>query len=154
MAKEALFNILNNHYYFNELTVIDLFAGTGNMSFEFASRGTERILSVDADQGCILFITKTAEELGFKIDTQRSDVFKFLAHHTTQADIIFADPPYQLSLEEFTKIPELVFGNSLLSDQGTLIVEHPKQIDLSHGQNFKNARKYGGSVFSFFVAPE
>jgi 16S rRNA (guanine(966)-N(2))-methyltransferase RsmD len=154
MAKEALFNILNNNYYFNELTVIDLFAGTGNMSYEFASRGTEHILCVDADQGCIQFIAKTAEELGFKIDTLRSDVFKFLAQQTTQADIIFADPPYQLSLEEFTKIPALVFGNSLLSAQGTLIIEHPRQIDLSHRPNFKSARKYGGSVFSFFEASE
>ncbi len=152
MAKEALFNILNNHYYFEDLTVIDLFSGTGNIGYEFASRGTKHILCVDDDPGCIQFIAKTAQELGFTMETQRSDVFKFLTQHTAKADIIFADPPYKLSLEEFTKITELVFRNSLLADQGTLIIEHPKQLDFSGIDNFKRARKYGGSVFSFFEA--
>jgi len=56
MAKEALFNILNNLYYFNNITVLDLFSGTGNISFEFGSRGTENITAVDAHFGCIKYI--------------------------------------------------------------------------------------------------
>ena len=78
MAKEGLFNILNNQFYFDDISVLDLFSGTGNISYEFASRGTSRITAVDADYGCIQFIEKTSEDFQMGIRPQKSDVFSFL----------------------------------------------------------------------------
>ena len=155
MSKEALFNILNNGFYFDEISVLDLFSGTGSISYEFASRGTVNITAVDEDFGCIKFINKTAEEFEMQIQAIKSDVFKFLETTKLQATVIFADPPYSFSLEQFSKIPDLIFQNKILQDEGILIVEHPKQIDLSILPNFSYCKNYGGSVFSFFeVNPE
>ncbi|GGH42905.1 methyltransferase [Mangrovimonas yunxiaonensis] len=150
MAKEALFNILNNTYYFDELSVLDLFAGTGNISFEFASRGTTQITAVDAHYGCIKFINQTAESFGMNIHTVKSDVFKFLTQSHGKHTIIFADPPYDFPQESFNKIPQLVFENDLLEDNGYVIVEHSKHTNLSALENFSHAKNYGGCVFSFF----
>lgn len=150
MAKEALFNILNNLYYFDDISVLDLFAGSGNISYEFASRGTSKIISVDQDYGCIKFINETASSFGMSIQTIKSDVFKFLEKTTQKSTIIFADPPYEFSLDEFSKIPELVFKSNLLEEDGVLIVEHSKHTDLSHLTNFKYSKSYGGNRFSFF----
>ncbi|GMN11850.1 16S rRNA (guanine(966)-N(2))-methyltransferase RsmD [Croceitalea sp. MTPC9] len=150
MAKEALFNILNNRYFFEDLSVLDLFSGTGNISFEFASRGSGNITAVDGHTGCIRFISKTSTELNFEIDTVKSDVFKFLERTKNKYDIIFADPPYDLGLDKFSKIPELVFSNGLLLEEGALIIEHAEQTDLSELSHFTEKRKYGSSVFSFF----
>ena len=150
MAKEALFNILNNTYYFDEISVLDLFSGTGSISYEFASRGTETITAVDEDFGCIKFINKTAEEFEMSIQTFKSDVFKFLETTKMQATVIFADPPYAFSLDQFSRIPALIFENQILQNDGVLIVEHAKQTDLSDLPNFSYAKNYGGSVFSFF----
>lgn len=153
MAKEALFNILNNNYYFDELTVLDLFAGTGNIGYEFGSRGTTNITAVDGDFGCVQFIDKTSKELELNITAIKNDVFNYLEKTKVKSDIIFADPPYDLPLEDFEKIPTLIFKNELLLEDGTLIIEHAKQTDLSHLENFVKNRKYGGSVFSFFELP-
>ena len=150
MAKEALFNILNNQYYFDSVSVLDLFAGTGNISYEFASRGTEQITCVDQDFGCIRFINETAESFEMSIQTIKSDVFKFLEKAKQQHTIIFADPPYDFPVEEFTKIPELVFKNSLLKNEGVLIIEHSKHTNLSHLENYSYSKSYGGNMFSFF----
>ncbi|MEM9076727.1 MAG: RsmD family RNA methyltransferase [Bacteroidota bacterium] len=150
MAKEGLFNILNNRYYLEDLKILDLFSGTGNISFEFASRGTQSIIAVDSYAGCVQFISKTAKELVLPIHAIKSDVFKFLERTSEKAHIIFADPPYNLSLEDFEKIVQLVFGRQLLLEDGLLILEHSDQTDLSHFDDFSEARKYGGSVFSFF----
>jgi 16S rRNA (guanine966-N2)-methyltransferase len=150
MAKEALFNILNNDYYLPDLSILDLFSGTGNIAFEFGSRGCNKIIAVDADQGCVKFITATTEKLELSITAIKSDVFSYLAKTTTKHNIIFADPPYDLALEDFEKIPELVFSRDLIEEDGLLIVEHSKHTDLSKLPNFSKQRKYGGSVFSFF----
>lgn len=150
MAKEALFNILNNSFYFDELSVLDLFAGTGNISYEFASRGTQNIICVDENYGCIKFINETAEAFEMPISTIKNDVFKFLESSKGNYDIIFADPPYDFSLEYFSKIPELVFKNELLDPNGLLIVEHSKHTDLSQLANFSFSKSYGGNMFSFF----
>ncbi|WP_341215119.1 16S rRNA (guanine(966)-N(2))-methyltransferase RsmD [uncultured Wocania sp.] len=150
MAKESLFNIINNNFYFSDISVLDLFAGTGNISYEFASRGTEQITSVDQDFGCIKFINKTAETFKMPISTIKSDVFKFLEKTTLQAHIIFADPPYSFSEELFSKIPELIFQNNLLLEEGLLIIEHSKHTNLSNLIHFSYSKSYGGNVFSFF----
>ncbi len=150
MAKEALFNILNNQYHFQNLAVLDLFSGTGNIAYEFAARGSKPITAVDANYDCVKFIKKTSAELDFPITTIKSDVFKYLEKAAGKNDIIFADPPYNIDLSEFEKIVQLVFENKLLNDDGLLIVEHSKHSDLSHIENFRDQRRYGGSVFSFF----
>ncbi|MEP2058644.1 MAG: RsmD family RNA methyltransferase [Maribacter litoralis] len=150
MAKESLFNILNNSYYFPDLKVLDLFTGTGNISYEFSSRGVEDILAVDAHAGCIDFIDKTVTLLDMNIRTLKSDVFSFLQRNTEKFDIIFADPFYDMDLSDFEKLPQLVFENELLLEDGVLIIEHSNHTCLVELPHYKNSRKYGGSVFSFF----
>lgn len=149
MAKEGLFNILNNSYYFDEIRVLDLFSGTGNISYEFASRGTEQILCVDQNFNCVKFIQKTAKELGFDaINAVQSDAFEFIEKHSQEHDIIFADAPYDL--EGLEQIVETVFEKKLLSTHGVLIIEHPKEQDFSELPYFANKRRYGNVNFSFF----
>ncbi|CAM1340307.1 16S rRNA (guanine(966)-N(2))-methyltransferase RsmD [Tenacibaculum amylolyticum] len=150
MAKESLFNILNNLYYFDNITVLDLFAGTGNISYEFASRGTENIYAVDAHFNCVKFINKTADELEMNITTFKSDVYKFLEKTAINADVVFADPPYDFEEAQFLKIVDLVFENDLLNEEGVLIVEHSKHTNLSNHEKFSYDKRYGGNVFSFF----
>ena len=96
MSKEALFNVLNNYFDFEGLKILDLFSGTGNISYEFASRGSQNITSVDADFGCIKFIKQTATEFDFNIAAIKSDIFAFIEKCQSSYDIIFADPPYAL----------------------------------------------------------
>lgn len=150
MSKEALFNILRNLIHISGINVLELFAGSGNMSYEFGSRGAGSILAVDEHMPCIAFIKKTAQELDLPIDTVKADVFKFLENHKVQYDIIFADPPYALEQSEFLSIPDQVLKNKMLKEDGILIIEHSKHTDLSSHQSFDNARRYGGTVFSFF----
>jgi 16S rRNA (guanine(966)-N(2))-methyltransferase RsmD len=153
MAKEALFNIINNHFYFDELTVLDLFSGTGSISYEFASRGTEQITAVDENFGCIKFINETAESFEMPITTIKADVFKFLESTQIKATLIFADPPYAFTDEQFSKIPALIFENKILEDDGLLIVEHSKHTDLSNLNWYSYSKSYGGNMFSFFEYP-
>jgi len=152
-AKEALFNILNNRYDFTTLSVIDLFAGAGSISYEFASRGARSIISVDQDSRCIRFIKKIAEE--WKLDCIHpivSDVFKYLKRSTQQADIIFADPPFELKQTE--ELPDLILDKNLLNPGGCLIVEHQsKRVLESKHQPFE-VRKYGNCAFSFYKVDE
>ncbi|QYJ67909.1 16S rRNA (guanine(966)-N(2))-methyltransferase RsmD [Flavobacterium litorale] len=150
MSKEALFNILNNYYDFEGLKVLDLFSGTGNLSYEFASRGAENITAVDADFGCVKYIKQTANEFDFNISAIKSDVYKFLERATLRYDIIVADPPYNFTQQEFEKIAQLIFDNNLLSEEGMLIIEHSKHTTLEHVTNWSFSKKYGGSIFSFF----
>ena len=150
MSKEALFNVLNNHFNFQELKVLDLFSGTGNISYEFASRGCEPIICVDGDFGCIKFIKQTANEFDFNITAIKSDVFKFLEKHSANYDLIFADPPYGIDQKEFEKLVGLVFEQELLNEEGMMIIEHSKHTKLNHLTNFSFQKNYGGSVFSFF----
>ena len=150
MAKEALFNIINNSYYFDSITVIDLFSGTGNISYEFASRGTQNIYAIDANYNCIKYISTTAKELDLEINTFKSDVYKFIDKTSIQADIIFADPPYNFEVEKFLEIVDTVFSKNLLKEEGVLIIEHSKQTDLSTHEKHSYDKRYGGNVFSFF----
>ncbi len=150
MAKEALFNILNNLYYLDSISVIDLFSGTGNISYEFGSRSCQNIVAVDAHFGCVKFIKSTTTDLNLPIDVVKSDVFKFLSRTKLTADIIFADPPYDFSQEQFENIVNLVVENQLVKEDGLLIIEHSKQTKFENHPHFSYAKKYGGNVFSFF----
>lgn len=150
MAKESLFNILNNLYYFDALSVIDLFSGTGNISYEFASRGAEKVTAVDANYNCIKYISSTAKELDLDITTYKSDVYKFLEKTPLQADVIFADPPYDFEVEKFLDIADAIFSREILLENGILIIEHSKHTDLSNHKFHSYDKRYGGNVFSFF----
>ena len=108
MAKESLFNILRNRYSFSTISVLDLFAGTGNISYEFASRGAKAITAVDANAGCARFIQQTSEQLEMNINVIKADVYGYLSRAAEQHDLIFADPPYDFETTEFIKIVDLI----------------------------------------------
>ena len=150
MSKEALFNVLNNHFNFEGLKVLDLFAGTGNISYEFASRGCTPITSVDGDFGCVKFIKQVATEYDFNIAATKSDVYSYLEKCKTSYDIIFADPPYGFEQKTFERIIELVFERELLNADGMMVIEHSKYTKLNHMIHFSFQKSYGGSIFSFF----
>ena len=114
------------------------------------NQGAKNITAVDGFPGCVRYISKTAQELEFSISPVKSDVFKFLEATPEKFDLIFADPPYDFSTEQFLKIADLVFEKQLLLDDGVLIIEHSDQSNLSEHHQFSEQRKYGGSIFSFF----
>lgn len=149
-AKEGLFNILRNRIYFDEISVLDLFAGTGNISFEFASRGVPAIVAVDSHLGCTNYIEKVATEFEFPIIVHKAEAEKYLDRETRQYDVVFADPPYDFDRDSLAVLVSKVFKNNLLAPEGVMIVEHAKQLDLSQLDHFSELRKYGGSIFSFF----
>lgn len=147
-AKEALFNILNNDLYFDELKCLDLFSGTGNISYELISRGSKDVTAVDQNAACIKFIHESAEKIGEEINIIKSDVFKFLKRDFASYDLIFADPPYDF--QEHKELVDSIFANNKLKEDGNLIVEHSAMEDLSSIANFIEARAYGSVKFSFF----
>lgn len=150
MSKEALFNVLNNHFDFEGIKVLDLFSGTGNISYEFASRGCTSITAVDADFGCIKFIKQVAAEYDFNIAAIKNDVFSFIEKNKVSYNIIFADPPYALDQKTFEKIVLNVLEKNILLDEGMLIIEHSKYTKLDHLVSFSFKKTYGSSIFSFF----
>jgi 16S rRNA (guanine966-N2)-methyltransferase len=149
LAKEALFNILQNQIEFENITVLDLFSGTGNIAMEFASRGAEKVTGVDRSIHCINYLKDASRQHGLtEIETFKADVFKYLDMETEQYDLIFADPPYDLN--KIPEIPKIVFDKNLLKPYGLLIVEHQSMQNLSNHPAFVEQRKYGHSSFSFF----
>ena len=149
LAKEALFNILQNKIEFDDIRVLDLFSGTGNISMEFASRGAAQVISVDRSVQCVHYLKDTARQHGLtNIKTFKDDVFKYLQLETDQYDLIFADPPYDMN--QIPEIPKIVFEKNLLLPGGLLIVEHQSMQNLSNHPAFSEQRKYGHSSFSFF----
>ncbi|HVW97479.1 MAG TPA: RsmD family RNA methyltransferase [Mucilaginibacter sp.] len=150
LAKEALFNILQNKTVFEGISVLDLFCGTGNISLEFASRGAEKVVSVDRSIHCIHYLNDISRRHGLtNIKTHKSDVLKFLSLENEKFDLIFADPPYDLN--GIPEIPKLIFEKNLLLPDGLLIVEHQSMQNLSNHPAFTEQRKYGYSSFSFFI---
>lgn len=150
MAKEALFNILVNNFDLEDVIVLDLFAGTGNITYEFASRGAKGVTSIDTELRCVDFIRTTAKELDFEaVLAFRSDAFKFLQNSQNTYDIIFCDPPYDL--EGIEALPQIVSEKKLLKPGGWLVVEHSKRVDLSQLPGFNQQRKYGSVNFSIFT---
>lgn len=148
-AKEGLFNILDNEYDFDSLAVLDLFGGTGSISYEFASRGASDVICVEMNPANAAFIKSQAARLGLDtVTVVRHNVFDFLKICRKRFDIVFADPPY--SIEGLGSIPEQVFAADIIHPGGYFILEHPGTYDFSGHRFFKKERKYGNVHFSFF----
>jgi len=148
-AKENLFNVLSNLVDFAQCDVLDLFAGTGSISYEFASRGARSVTSVEINAVHWDFIRRTARELGCgTLYAVKANAFLYLKSCSKQFDVIFSDAPYDLADSE--RIVALVFENDLLRDGGLLIFEHGRKMDFSNHDAFWQLRSYGSVQFSFF----
>lgn len=155
IAREGLFNILTNSLDISSLKVLDLFGGTGAISYELASRGAADISTVEKDSQMYAFIKKTAAELGFEqIRVFRADVFRFMESATDKYDLIFAGPPYALATID--ELPGIVFRKQLLDPGGWFILEHTPRNDYRNFPNYRTERNYGTTIFSIFInaAPE
>jgi len=147
-AKEGLFNILENKIDIIDATILDLFTGTGNLSFEFTSRGAKSSIAIDISHVSVRFINEQSKKWELPIKAFKNNVFKFLAKPVGSFDIIFADPPY--AIEGIETIPDLVLQSNLLAPDGLLIVEHGKETDFSNHPNLVDNRTYSKVNFSFF----
>jgi len=149
IAKEGLFNILENRYDFSNKTVLDIFSGSGSIGYEFVSRGCKEVTFVEKDFVHHRFILNVIETL--KIENAkifRADVFSFLRSYKSSFDFIFADPPFDL--KNFSEVPNVVLETNILNENGLFILEHPREFDFSKHRFFKENRKYGKVNFSFF----
>jgi 16S rRNA (guanine(966)-N(2))-methyltransferase RsmD len=149
IAKEGLFNILENRYDFGNKTVLDLFSGSGSIGYEFISRGCKEATMVEKDFVHHRFIVDVLKKLN--IDNARifkADVFAFIKNYKGSFDFIFADPPFDLM--NFTEVPNIVLESDILKKEGLFILEHPKEFDFSEHKYFSENRKYGKVNFSFF----
>lgn len=150
IAKEGLFNILENRYYFDDKNVLDLFAGTGSIGYEFISRGCLSATFVEADFIHYRFIGSVLNDLKIEnAQAYKADVFKFLKKpFGNKYYFIFADPPFDLT--RLQEIPDAVFEADILKEDGIFILEHPKEFNFSKHENFIEIRNYGKVNFSFF----
>jgi len=151
-AREGLFDILSNRIDFEKVDVLDLFSGTGSISFEFVSRGTKMVHLVEYDRYNISFIRQNIRALKIEnIKPLRLDVRDFLKICKHKYNIIFADPPYDLPW--LRDIPDMVFESNILTGDGFLIIEHPGNIKFYDHPFFYEHRKYGRVNFTFFRKP-
>ena len=150
IAKEGLFNIIQNNLDIESLVVLDLFGGTGCISYELASRGAEDITIVEKDNHMYEFIKKTSLELNFdNFKVVKSDVFKFIDTATKKYDFIFAGPPYALATID--ELPKKIIEKKLLSPGGWFVLEHTPRNDYKKYAHYKTERNYGTTIFSIFV---
>ncbi|MDQ0780189.1 RsmD family RNA methyltransferase [Chryseobacterium sp. W4I1] len=154
-AKEALFSILENKYDMQSISVLDLFAGIGSITFEFGSRGCQDITSVEMNPKHTSFINSTASELDMskQINVQRGDVFDWLKkfRNNKSFEIVFSDAPFEMEEKKYYELLSLVLNNKYVKQNGILIVEHQSRMKLEH-PNLIDTRKYGNVSFSFFEA--
>lgn len=150
IAKEGLFNILQNNLEFDELKVLDLFGGTGCISYELASRGAPDITIVEKDNKMYDFIKKTSAELAFEnFNVVKSDVFRFIETTGQQYDFIFAGPPYALA--NIDDLPLKIFEKQILKPKGWFVLEHTPRNNYKKFANYKTERNYGTTIFSIFI---
>ena len=150
IAKEGLFNIIENNLDIESLKVLDLFGGTGSISYEFASRGAPDITIVEKDAEMFSFIKDTAAKIGLQgFKVVRSDVFKFIDSSAEQFDFIFAGPPYALT--NIDDLPIKVFEKNLLKTKGWFVLEHTPRNDYKKFAGYKTERNYGTTIFSIFI---
>ena len=148
-AKEGLFNVLHNYFDFDRIKFLELFAGTGSVSFEIASRGCTEITAVELHGPNADYITKTSDLLGMSINVIDGDVFQVIPHLADSYHLIFAGPPY--ALERLAGLPELIFTHGLLKPKGWFILEHSKTHNFESHPRFSQSRHYGEAVFSIFT---
>lgn len=150
IAKEGLFNILQNNLDIENLKTLDLFGGTGCISYELASRGVTDLTIIEKDNNMLAFIKKTAESLQFEnFKVLRSDVFKYIENCQETFDLIFAGPPYALT--SIDELPLLVFEKKLLNPGGWFVLEHTPRNDYKKTAHYKTERNYGTTIFSIFI---
>ena len=150
IAKEGLFNILQNSYGIDGADTLDLFGGTGCISYELASRGASTLTVVERDPRMCAYIENTAAQLGLEnMRLVRQDVFRYLADCKVDFDIVFAGPPYALT--DIERLPELVLEKGILRDEGCFVLEHTPRNDFSNHPRLHRERSYGTTVFSIFV---
>ena len=148
-AKESLFNIINNNYDFEELKVLDLFSGTGSISFEFISRGVISVDSIERDFVHNKFIKETAHKLNISnLNAIKADAFGFINRSYAKYNIIFADPPYDL--KGIDQIPDIIFSRDLLEQGGCFILEQSANYKFDNHPFFSEHRFYGSVNFTFF----
>lgn len=150
IAKEGLFNMLQHKLDFDVIRTLDLFGGTGSISYELASRGVTDLTIVEKDVQMFQFIKKTAESLkleNFKV--VKSDVFKYIDQCKEQFDFIFAGPPY--ALLTIDELPRRIMQQSLVREGGIFVLEHTPRNDYREFPHYQSERNYGTTVFSFFV---
>ena len=150
IAKEALYNILMNRIDFEEVKMLDLFGGTGIHCFEFLSRGCEQVTYVDNYGAAVRWVKQQAAAFDFSdlIHIQKKNVKSFIQHSEEQYDFIFADPPYDMAW--LKELPEMIFDQSMVSEDGLLIIEHGSDTSFEKHPRFTEGRTYGQSKFSFF----
>jgi 16S rRNA (guanine(966)-N(2))-methyltransferase RsmD len=149
IAKSGLFNILEHNYDLTDIKTLDLFGGTGSISYELASRGATDQTIVEKDPDMHQFIKNTAQKLGLNLNVIKTDVFKFIKECREQYDLIFAGPPYALT--EIDQLPDLIFKHHLLNSGGWFILEHTPRNSYTTHPYFKTERHYGTTVFSVFI---
>lgn len=149
-AKEGLFNILQNHYDFSTLGVLDLFAGSGSISFEFISRGCPDVTAIEMHRPYVDFIRRTAKDMGVDQSLQvvRHNVFDFLSLCRRRYSLVFADPPYRL--EGVDRLPGKIFDSGILEPDALFVLEHSKTYNFTDAPHFLKEKKYGKVHFSFF----
>lgn len=152
-AKEGLFNVLNNYYNFDRIKVLDLFGGTGSLTYEFYSRGCRDITTVEIFPKCCKFIAGSIERFNMQgVKLVQNDVFDFMRHCNEQFDVIFAGPPY--ALETLDSIPDIVFERQLVEGAGWFIMEHNPNHNFEQHAHFSDKRNYGTTIFSIFTNHE
>jgi 16S rRNA (guanine(966)-N(2))-methyltransferase RsmD len=148
-AKESLFNILVHQYNLEEMDILDLFAGTGSISYEFASRGVRSVLAIEKAAPHFKFIQDTARKLQLdQLSVLRADAFQYLHKPIQSFDIIFADPPYDHP--GLPDLPDLIMETGILNSEGIFILEHSGNYSFTAHPRFLQHRKYGGVNFTFF----
>jgi 16S rRNA (guanine(966)-N(2))-methyltransferase RsmD len=149
IAKEGLFNVLQNNFDFEELKTLDLFGGTGSISYELASRGAKELTIVEKDTQMYALIKKTAADLGLEnFNIIKSVVFRYIQQCTEKFDLIFAGPPY--ALQNIDDLPRLIAEKQLLNPGGWFVLEHTPRNNYEAFELFDSARNYGTTIFSIF----
>jgi 16S rRNA (guanine966-N2)-methyltransferase len=149
IAKSGLFNILEHQIDLEDIKTLDLFGGTGSISYELASRGAGHQTIVEKDIQMAAYIKQTAQKLGLSLHLIKMDVFKYISQCTEKFDLIFAGPPYALT--EIDQIPDLIMQKEMLHEDGWFILEHTPRNSYIQHPLFKTERHYGTTVFSIFI---
>lgn len=151
IAKEGLFNIIENNLDIGSLKTLDLFGGTGSISYELASRGAKELTIVEKDPKMFAYINSNLESMGFRevVTTFRMDVFAYMQQCNAKFNFIFAGPPYALG--NIDDLPAFVFQYNLLEEGGWFVLEHTPRNNYESFPHFRTSRNYGTTVFSIFI---